>query len=246
MLRSVKKIIGYKLGTKDGKIGRCKDFLFDDERWTIRYIVADTGTWLTGRKVLIPILSAGEPDWHSSTITVALTKDQIEKSPPIESDAPVSRRREADIHKHYNWPLYWGGAATWGLKPFPDFFYESTSNHKTHPDTGDQHLRSINEVTDYNIEAKDGGIGHLEDFIIEDESWIIRYMVVDTRKWLPGGKKVLVSPLWIDGVFWSDRTVMVNLPRGKIKSSPAYDPAMPINRKYETALYDFYGRLHYW
>ena len=246
MLRSVKQIIGYRLGAKDGKIGRCKDFFFDDERWTIRYIVADTGTWLSGRMVLIPILSLGEPDWSTATFTIKLTKDQIEKSPPIESDAPVSRRREADIHKHYNWPLYWGGAATWGLKPFPDFFYESKNDHKTHPDTGDQHLRSVSEVTGYNIEAKDGDIGHVEDFIVDDESWIIRYLVVDTRNWLPGGKKVLVSPAWIEGVFWGDRTVMVSLRREKINSSPAYNPALPVNRKYETALYDFYGRLHYW
>jgi hypothetical protein len=112
-------------------------------------------------------------------------------------------------------------------------------------ESGDPHLRSTQEVLGYYIHASDGDLGHVEDFIVDDDNWTIRYMVVDTRNWLPG-KKVLVAPEWITEVSWGESKVYVDLTQDAIKDSPEYDPTETVNRLYEERLYDFYGRPKYW
>jgi hypothetical protein len=247
MLRSVKEIHNYVLQAKDGEIGRCKDFLFDDRFWAIRYMVADTGKWLPGRKVLVSPISLGEPDWDSGLFPVRLTKKQIEEAPDLEEDAPVSRQYEISLNKFYGWPFYWGGVRAWGPVSYPGslFDQEMAENISAEVESGDEHLRSIDEVTGYRIRATDDDIGHVEDFILEDDVWTIRYMIVDTRNWLPG-RKVLVSPGWINSISWAESRVRVGVTVEAIKNGPEYDPSQPINREYEVRLYDFYGRPKYW
>jgi sporulation protein YlmC with PRC-barrel domain len=109
----------------------------------------------------------------------------------------------------------------------------------------DPHLRSTHEVSGYNIDASDGEIGHVEDVIIDDETWAIRYLIVDTRDWWPG-KQVLVSPQWIERVGWSESTVFINLPRQSIKRSPEYTPLSLLTRDHEAALHRHYNRQGYW
>jgi hypothetical protein len=109
----------------------------------------------------------------------------------------------------------------------------------------DPHLRSTREVIGYHIQARDGEIGHVEDLIVEDEIWFIRYLVIDTRNWLPG-RKVLVAPAWAEQVNWVERRVYLDLSRETVKNSPEFDPSMPVNREYEVRLYDYYGRPKYW
>jgi hypothetical protein len=247
MLRSVKEIVGYTLAATDGEIGRCKDFLVDDTHWTIRYMVADTSRWLPGRKVLISPISFDAPDWESRLFPVRLSKEQIKEAPNLDEDAPVSRQYEVKYYSYYGWPHYWGGAGVWGLGHHPHLlFVEKREGQETKDeDSGDPHLRSVNEIKGYNIQATDDEIGHVEDFIVDDETWTIRYLVVDTRNWLPG-KKVLVSPLWLGEVDFSNRTVKVELTRTEVQNSPEYNPGTPVNREYEERLYDFYGRPRYW
>ncbi|WP_446011429.1 PRC-barrel domain-containing protein [Candidatus Electrothrix sp.] len=248
MLRSVKEIHNYVLQAEDGEIGRCKDLLFDDRFWTIRYMVADTGKWLPGRKVLLSPISLGEPDWSSRVFPIRLTKKRIEEAPGLDKDAPVSRQHEILWTQYYGWPYYWGGGPyAWGAVTYPGVLYDQIlpENKTTEVDSGDDHLRSVHEVTGYHIQATDDEVGHVEDFIVDDETWIIRYMVVDTRNWLPG-KKVLVPPTWIDSVDWTDNKVSVALTREQVKDSPEYDPSTVVNREYEVRLYDFYGRPKYW
>jgi len=249
MLRSVLEIYDYILDATDGQIGRCHDFLFDDQHWAIRYMEADTGKWLAGRRVLISPVSLGKPDWQTRLFQVQLTKSQIEAAPGIDLDAPVSRQHEILWAKHYGWSYYWVGHGVWG-----------TTDHITPPgnpdDTSvepeeargseDSYLRSTREVTGYRIQAKDDKIGHVEDFILDDELWTLRYLIIDTRNWLPGGRKVLVSPGWVDRISWADRLVGINLSTKAIENGPEYDPASPVNREYEERLYDYYGRPYYW
>ena len=248
MLRSVKEIMNYVISAKDGEIGRCKDFLFDDETWTIRYMVADTGKWLPGRKVLISPISLGNPEWLRRRLSVELSKEQIESSPPLDEHAPVSRASEKKYFNYYYWPYYWTGGDTWGAVAYPPpmpvqqpFLPEDTED----TDPEETHLRSVKEVTGYHIQAKDGEVGHVVDYIVDDETWTIRYMVVDTRNWLPG-RKVLVAPPWIKTIDWGKRAVQVELTTKAVKESPEYDPSQPVNREYEIRLYDFYGRPAYW
>lgn len=243
MLRSVKSLFGYVILAKDGDIGRAHDFFFDDEEWTIRYLVVDTHYWLPGRKVLISPVALEQPDSGSYQFPVNLTKDQVKDSPDIDADKPFSRQQQIDLHTYYGWPYYWpvGGYFV------PPSLSPPAKRVKKQPqkETGDPHLRSTKEVTGYHIGATDGGIGHVEDFILEEEDWMIRYMVVDTKNWLPG-RKVLISPQWVERVSWSERKVHVGLPRESIRNSPEYDAEAPVNREYEVRLYDYYGRPTYW
>jgi hypothetical protein len=246
-LRSLKDIRGYVLNAQDGEIGKCHDFLFDDQNWTIRYVVASTMKWLPGRKVLISPISVGDADGTTRRLNVGLTKEQIKQAPPLDTDAPVSRQYEIAFNKYHDWAHYWEGASVWGAHLYPRMLMRP-GQASTVLDTGDDdpHLRSSREVTGYTIQAADTEIGHVEDFIVDMDTWIIRYMVIDTKNWMPASKNVLVSPNWIDLVDWKRSRVMVDLTSDQIKNSPVYDPALPINREYEVQLYDFYGRPYYW
>ncbi|NIP43384.1 MAG: PRC-barrel domain containing protein [candidate division Zixibacteria bacterium] len=257
MLRRVKELLGYEIEASDGKFGKVDDFLFDDEGWTIRYLVIDTGKWLPGRKVLISPLSLGKPDWTGRVFPVELTKQQIEDSPPMEKDEPVSRQHEERLSEYYNLMPYWTGGVMGGTHASPVNVGDQsgTSRRQKQSGTGitkesdkvqgDPHLRSCDEVLDYRIKSKDNKIGHVEDYIVDDDNWLIRYLAIDTRNWLPG-RKVLVAVPWIEDVNWGETEVSVDMTKEEIKNSPEYDPSKAVNRQYEETLYDFYGRPKYW
>jgi hypothetical protein len=252
MLRALDELKGLAIAATDGEIGKIIDCYFDDEKWTIRYLIVDTGGWLTGRDVLISPYSVKGVEWHAGRIVVGLNKRQVENSPRVEEHKPVSRQHEADFLTYYGYPFYWSGPYVWGpgllpaqvITPQPaDSQAQEIEEKRRRND--DIHLRSTREVTGYSIGAKDGDIGHVETFIADDESWTLRYMIIDTRNWLPG-KKVLVSPEWISKVSWSDKSVYVDLSRDSIKNCPEYDPYAPIERDYEDRLYKHYQRGAYW
>jgi PRC-barrel domain len=244
MQRVASKLRGYSIGAKDGDIGSVEDFLFDDKLWTIRYLVADTAKWLPGRKVVISPIAFGRVEPDEKRLTVSLTKEQVENSPDVDS-RNCSREQERSYYDYYGWPYYWVGGDVWGSSTAPGILAAQPGTAPvTREQEDDTHLRSVKEVMDYYIEATDGDIGHVEDFVIDDESWEIRYMVVDTKNWWPG-KKVLVSPEWIERVSWSDSRVYVDLSREAIKSGPEFD-AERFNRDYEEKLYKHYNRTGYW
>jgi hypothetical protein len=251
MLKSIKEFRGYQIKARDGDIGKVHEFLFNDEYWPIIYMVVDTGNWLSERKVLISPLEIGRPDWKTQSVPVNLTKEQIESSPDIDTDMPVSRQNEIILHKHYSWPYYWTGSGLpgTGSSVAPPAAYQplagDSPSDNSAQDDGSPHLRSTREVIGYRIQAHDGSIGHVEDFIVDDDVWLIRYVVIDTRNWLPG-KKVMLSTQWIESIDWNKSEMVIDLPRGNIKNSPEYDPNTPVNREYEERLYDFYGRPKYW
>ena len=245
MLFKAKTIKGYKLHGLDGEIGKVNEFYFDDHHWTIRYLVADTGSWLTDRKVLISPYALIRVNKDEQSITINLTKKQIEDSPPLNSDKPVSRQFEVSYYEYYGWPPYWAGAYMWGYHPHIERDFETRRHPIQYEKTWDPNLRSTHDVSGRDIEAKDGAIGHVEDFIIDDETWAIRYLVVDTRNWWPG-KKVLISPKWIKRVSFGESKVFVNLSRNTIKQSPDYTDASLLNRDYESKLHRHYHRKGYW
>ena len=245
MLNRVQTLTGYTLHGIDGEIGKVKEFYFDDHHWTIRYLVADTGGWLTDRKVLISPYALATVNMEEQYIAVSLTREQIESSPSLNSDRPVSRQFEKEYYQFYGWPMYWSGSFAWGAYPYMVRDPEKWMNSARHEKTWDPHLRSTHEVSGYSIEAADGGIGHVDDFIVDDETWAIRYLVIDTRNWWPG-KKVLVSPQWIQDVNWSQSKVFVGLLREAVKEAPEYTEGSPLTRDYETRLHQHYNRQGYW
>jgi uncharacterized protein YrrD len=245
MLNQVKTLKGYKLESLDGEIGKVKEFFFDDKHWTIRYLVADTGGWLTGRQVLISpyaLVAVIKEDQH---IAINLTQKQIEGSPSLDSDKPVSRQFEESYYGYYGWPTYWGGPYMWG--PYPYIVRDSGKWRVSNlgGKAWDPHLRSTHAVSGYHIQAVDGEVGHVDDFIIDDETWAIRYLVIDTQNWL-AGKKILVSPQWIDRVSWHESKVFVKLIRETIKQSPEYTEESLPTREYEDGLHRHYDRKGYW
>jgi uncharacterized protein YrrD len=245
MLNKAKTLTGYKLNSLDGEIGKVSKFYFDDQYWAIRYLVADTGNWLTGRQVLISPHALIAVNKEEQYISIDLTKKQIENSPSLNSDKPVSQQFELSYYGYYGWPIYWNGPFMWG--PYPNIirnsekWKESTTDKKA----WDPHLRSTHNVSGYHIQAQDGEIGHVEDFILDDETWAIRYLVIDTQNWWPG-KKVLISPKWIERISWGESKVFVSLPSETIKLSPEYTEESLITRDYETELHRHYNRKVYW
>lgn len=249
MLWRSSELSTFTIRATDGLVGTIADLLFDDAVWTLRYAVVDTGSWLPGRKVLLPPAAFGKPDPAGRTFPVDLTRRSIEDSPGIETDAPVSRRMEQDIHTHFGWTPYWGAGYPHPASVPPPGITEPAmpppEDRSRAQSEGDPNLRSTGEVTGYDISAIDGHIGHVEDFLVEDGSWIIRYLLVDTRNWWPG-RKVPVPPDWLQGVDWSAGTVAVGLSRDQIKSGPEYDPLVPFDRAYEQRLFEHFGRTPYW
>ena len=239
MLKSINEIIGYDIISNEKEdIGKVADFYFDDDTWVVRYLVVDTGSWLRERKVLISPEALENPDWMNKNLPVNLTAEGIENSPPVDKEKPVSRQFEKDLHKYYGWYPYWA-MDSFGI------LAARMQRKKKRQNDADPHLRSAREIEGYHIHAEDGQVGHVEDFIVEDATWIIRYMVVDTRNILPG-KKVLLSPEWITDIDWREAFVFVDMDKESVKNSPEFNPSDPVNRDYEITLYDYYGRPKYW
>jgi uncharacterized protein YrrD len=248
MLRSLNSLKKLEIFASDGKIGHIDGFLFDDEKWAVRYFVVNTGGWLKGKKVLVSPLSVESMDASTHTFRVFLTKQQIENSPDIDSDKPVSRQMESDYHDYYRWPYYWMGSGAWGMasypggmlgRPFPLPTQPSEYSSDISENEGDPHLRSADVIEGYQIAAKDNLFGEIEDFIIDEISWKIRYLVINTaRFWFE--KPVLISPDWVTSISWEDRSIIVDLLKEEIKNSPAYNPRLLITPEYESKLVDHY------
>ena len=251
MLKNANHLKGLVIRAKDGEIGTVDQLYFDDETWAIRYLTAETGSWLDDRKVLISPFSVVNADWQAKRLDVALTRKQVEHSPNIDTHRPVSRQHEAEYLGYYGYPYYWGGPYLWGPAycpmnlAIPAIASKEALAERIRKESADSHLRSTEAVTGYHIAATDGEIGHVAGFVVDDEAWAIRYIEVATQNWWPG-KKVLVSPDWINDVSWTSSKVYVSLSRETIKTGPEFAESMPITREYESRLHLHYGRSPYW
>lgn len=244
MMRSLKNIQGYTMGAQDGNIGRCHDFLIDDLDWAVRYVVADTmKKWLPDRKVLISPIAIGTAEPADRKLNVGLTKGQINDSPPLDATAPVSRQYEIAYNRYYDWGHYWFGSAVWGAHRYPRLLQRSQHRWKDNEkEKKRSKLRSAREVFGYRIQAKDANLGHLDDLIVDMETWTVRYLVVVTRNWVPAVKKMLVKPTRIERVDGHCREIRLNLHSGQIENYLDFDPNPPANREHGATLHDFHGR----
>lgn len=264
MLRTMKDLQGYAIRATDGDLGHVKDVYFDDRQWVVRYLIVETGSWLASRKVLISPFAIGQPDWTGKVLPVSITKERVKNSPDIDTDKPVSRQHEMRYLGYYGYPSYWGGIGPWGNGLTPSMMLmngtygglhaeenraqsnrDSAGFEAARDQNGDPHLRSCQAVMNYHIEASDGGIGHVENLLIDEETWAIRYLVVDTSNWWLG-HQVLIAPQWIREVRWFDNTVAVAATQQAIKDAPLYDAAIPLSRDQEFDLYQHHGRAAYW
>ncbi len=263
MLRSAKEMEGYAVEATDGVIGHVKDFYLDDEKWVVRYLVVDTGGWLSSRKVLVSPIAMGTPNPEQRRFAASISREQVRKSPDIDTDKPVSRQHEMTYSGYYDYPYYWGGAGYWGGGMYPNLMMpgygvpggsyagsveaqRETARRETAEHAGDDpHLRSCNAIIGYHIHASDGDIGHVAGMLIDEETWAVRYLVVDTSNWWLG-HQVLIAPQWSDTVSWFDKTVAVSMTRQAVKDAPAYEPEAALSRDAEHRLHMHYGRDGYW
>ncbi|MHB1188898.1 PRC-barrel domain-containing protein [Thiobacillus sp.] len=237
--RRLDDLKAYALFARDGEVGKIERVYFDDNKWIVRYFVVHAGGWLLGRDVLIAPRSVTGLDEDNKRIELDLRREQLENAPPISRERPVSQHYEIEFHRHYGWPPYWE-TSEFGM-PMPPI--EPPVAPPTEPVSApeDPHLRDSGEVLGYHLQAQDGELGHVNDLVLDDQDWSIRYFVVDTRTWWPG-KKVLIAPTWIERVSWTDRAIFVDLGRELIRTAPAYDPDQIIGHDDEVRLYAHYGK----
>jgi sporulation protein YlmC with PRC-barrel domain len=246
MLYRLDQWLGWPIVASDGDIGRLKDVYFDDHRWTVRYLVVETGEWLSGRKVLIPAVAVQSIDRERRVALVQPDRQQVKASPPIDADQPVSRQHETELLDHYGYPYYWRGPLLWGATAYtadPLGLVPPVSNApgKQGEAPIDPHLRSANEVTGYHLQTTHDPLGHIEDFLLDTANWAIRYLVVDTCNWLPG-RHVVIPPQWIKGVDWTERVVNVGVTRDVVETAPEYHSDLDFSRAYAANLYRHYQR----
>jgi uncharacterized protein YrrD len=254
VLRTIEDLEGYTIGATDGTIGHVKDFYFDDAAWIIRYLVVETGNWLSHRRVLISPSAINQPDWSEKIFPAAITQQQVKNSPSIDTDKPVSRQHEIGYLDYYKYPYYWEGGDFWGDGMMWLGIGRSTAAEKLRPDAAanpedsrhaDPHLRSRNEIAGYDVLAVDCHIGHVQGFLLDENGWAIRFIVVNTSNWWLG-HQVLVAPQWITDMRWKERTVSVGLSSDAVRASPPYSPGAPMGRDEEARIYHHYDRPGYW
>lgn len=250
MLYRMERLIGRSIGTSEVELGKIVDIYFDDQRWAVRYLVVETGAWLDKRRVLVSPLAVEHIDWREGVVHTRLTQQQIKGSPPIDAHKPVSRQHEMEYFDYYGYPDYFGGPLLWGLTPYPVIPSDKATPYDRGlaaraNDKDDPHLRSISEVKGYQLHATDASMGHLEDLMIDNGSWAVRYFVVDTANWW-FGKQVVMPVQWIQKLDWSGMSVTVDVSREAVRQAPEYDASIEFSREYEKRLFGHFDRPGYW
>jgi hypothetical protein len=243
MVRILQDVKGSTINAVDGDIGSVVDCYFDEDHWTVRYLIVDTGNWLPGRRVLISPVSVEAGDWENRKIRLTITQEKVRNSPDIDVARPVSRNREIEYYQYYGWPYYWQGVGVWGVGATPGALgttvppsstvgggpYQAPGEEdvrratETRREYGveESKIRSAVEVAGYHIQARDQEIGHIEDFLLKEEDWSIESVLIDTSNW-PGGKTVVVPRNQVNRVEWASKRVFVNLTSEEIKNSPEF------------------------
>jgi len=252
MLFAGSSLKDFGIDADDGRVGTISDLLFDDHTWKIRWLVIETGSWITKRTVLVHPSAVGTADYDRNTLPVRLTMAQIKASPDISEDRPVSQQVQDNLYGYYGWNPLWGGPGYFGgypigmgwplvpIRSHDEGAVLQAQREAASRDEGDPHLRSFSAVISNHILASDGAIGHLENVLVDPLDWSIRYLVVDTRNWWPG-QHVLISPYAVQDVLWPEEEIRLNLTRDRVRSSPAWDPAKVVDRAYEERLHGHYG-----
>jgi hypothetical protein len=279
MLRSMSDLEDYTIRATDGSVGLVKDFYFDDQTWVIRYLAIDTGNWLYSRSVLISPIAIGKPNWAERALPVSITREQVKGSPHIAAGQPISRQFEKQYLGYYRFSYYWDGVGLWGDGAAPgvlitgalasppteasrerEIAYEHAEStqqqqQQQQQDHQDIHLRSCKAVVGCHIHASDGDIGRVQGMLVDEDTWAVRYLIVETGHWWRG-HQVLIAPQWIEAVGWqpkwikevgwADAVVTVNLTRQAVQDAQPYSAGLQLERAQEAALHQHYGLPGYW
>lgn len=255
MLIFANTIQNFHVQATDDTLGKVKDLYFDEESWVVRYLVVDTQKWLPGRKVLVSPIGLDKVNYDNQIVEIFASKQQIKESPSVSEHQAVTRKNELLLNNYFGWPHYWSyfdNNRLWGEFPTPVQLKEAPPPNRdvelTPEQEEDVKLRSVNDIkgdfTGYKIQATDGDIGHVSDFLVDPETWKLRYFVVDTRNWLPG-KFVVLSTDWIVYFYQQDKKVVVDLPKDKIENGPFFELTMPLTRLEEKQIHESYNKNPY-
>jgi hypothetical protein len=249
MLRTLKNIEGCRVVATDGDIGTVVGFLLDEQRWVVRYFVVETGGFAGGRKLLISPISIRKGLLSHRVLQVGLTVDKVQYGPNPDLSEPITRQQERDYNRHYGYARYWGDAGPWGVGTHPSALAlmrkDDVSADESAEETSEVHLRADADVRDYRVEACDGVIGRIADFVVDEDSWEVCYLVVDTEVW-QSGPELLIPPAWATRTAYAHRTLKLDLSRQAVGSCPAWIPSRTIEREYEVRLHGHYQRRGYW
>lgn len=257
MLHTLNDLQNLSIHASDGDIGLTKDFYFDDKHWVIRYLVVETGSWLSSKKILLSPISIKEFNQEQKTLAVTISREQVKNSPDIDSEKPVSRQHEVDHMEYYGYSQYWGNTGIWGSEPSPNMMATGYYSVAPKPDNldnpemsadveaalsrdNDHHLRSSHAVAGYHLDAIDGELGHLQGMLIDIDTWAIRYLIINTSNWWLG-HLVLIAPKWIKEVSWPTSKIYVDMTQQQVKDAPTYDPSVPFDLEHEQNLHTHYG-----
>ena len=254
MFQSVKKMIGIAIKAQDGEIGAVDQLFFDDQSWAIRYLVVTIGSLLIHRKVLIS--PAALDGFSNHELVVNATTDQVRNSPDIDTEKPISREKEEELHDYYAWSYYWGYPLYYnslGTELYPNiqytdaFIYQLNKKNETDKDhvKAENHLRSTHEVIGYSVSTINGEFGYVDDFLTDTQHWGIRYLVLNTGDFLPG-RKIIVAAHWVKDISWDNRSVSFDLNIDTLRNGPTYDPSIPLTRDFERRVYEYYEKNPYW
>ncbi|HLK47533.1 MAG TPA: hypothetical protein VKT49_05330 [Bryobacteraceae bacterium] len=208
MLHSLNLMNGASIHATDGMIGSVSNFFFDDLSWTVRYVVVDTGNWLARRNVLLAIPAIEQPDWEKRVVSVRLTKEQVRHCPDVDTEKPVSRQQEIAMSRYFGSPTYWSVRIPVGR-------YTTEMEYPIADGEDNPHLRSAWDLAGYEVCAVDGALGRLEDYVMDEASWHLGYLIVETGNWL-NSQNLLVSTRWVESISWANRRIDLAGPRAKI------------------------------
>ncbi len=249
MLRSVRALDGLRIRASDGDLGRLVDFYFDDEHWSIQYLVVKTG--LLGREVLLAAASLREAQWDLRSLGVQSSREQLRDGRGVDLVRPVSQAYESLLREHNGAAPYWqaGGAWTGGLGPaapgagygIPQAWPLLLAEQLESAAPVDYHLRSAQEMTGYRVEAIDGEVGRLDDFLVDDDTWTIPYLVVGARPRGAAGK-ILLASQWVEGTGFPVRRVRVCVRREAAMAAPRWERSVPVTPEMEERLLAALGK----
>lgn len=213
MTWKVSDLKGDDVLARDGSIGTLDDVYFDDDDWAVRYMVVETGDWIPGRRMLISPHAVESGISDPGKLRIGATRDELKAAPGADADAPVAEQQRIAQAKGFGPPYYWSNPVLWAAEaPVALPAHEKRE--------ADPHLRSSSEVIGYDVQARDGPIGRVEDFVVDEGSWTILDVVIDTSKWWPGGG-VRVHPQYVERIDWAARKVHVRLSREQLKAAAA-------------------------
>lgn len=227
MMVSYKQIKHFSIHATDSDIGGVRDVLFDDNSFVVRYLVADTNTWLPlSRKVVLSPISVTAIKHEEGIVEISMSSQMLKDSPSIDEHKPVSREYEETLFRYFGYGYYWIGPGAWGDFAHPTHLADPEAaalERQEMSQVSENHLRACGEINGYEVATTEDNVGHICDFVFDTKVWSIQLLVVDTHNWLPGGKKLALLPCDVEKIDWSSHNVRVKLSKEALMARPEVD-----------------------